>query len=94
MSILNLIRFRYDKTENLKLEDLLGYTHLLVEAKDWDLLHNRYAKAYHVLDVVTCFARVNYSYKTFPPFEILTRPCIYVVERLQNIADSELNNPL
>ncbi len=74
---------RYDKTENLKLEDLLGYTHLLIESKDWDELHQRYPKTFQVLDVVTCFARVNFSYKTVPPFEILTRPCIYVIERLR-----------
>ncbi|XP_071450807.1 dol-P-Man:Man(7)GlcNAc(2)-PP-Dol alpha-1,6-mannosyltransferase, partial [Hetaerina americana] len=76
--------WRYNKTENLMPggQDMMSFTHLLIEAKSkYSLKLKPYSKTHSILDSVDGFSQVNFNYNSFPPIRIRTRPQIFILKR-------------
>ncbi|XP_013171105.1 PREDICTED: dol-P-Man:Man(7)GlcNAc(2)-PP-Dol alpha-1,6-mannosyltransferase [Papilio xuthus] len=72
----------YSKNESLSPEQLLQYTHLLVEAKSkYSPTIKSFTQTHVVLDSVDTFSHVAVNYKLIPPVRIKTRPAIFILER-------------
>ncbi|KAF4519194.1 hypothetical protein B566_EDAN013487 [Ephemera danica] len=72
----------YNKTEYLNAEDLMHFTHLLVEARSKYSLNLRpYLKSHEILDSVEGFWHISFNYNNFPPIQIKTRPHVFILKR-------------
>lgn len=72
----------YNKTEYLNAEDLMHFTHLLVEARSKYSLNLRpYLQSHEILDSVEGFWHISFNYNNFPPIQIKTRPHIFILKR-------------
>lgn len=66
-------------------EQLMEFTHLLVEARSKYSLNLRpYTLSHEVLDVVEGFWHISFNYNKFPPIQIKTRPHIFILKRKEN----------
>ncbi|CAG0913377.1 unnamed protein product [Notodromas monacha] len=72
------VLWRYDKTENLSAAEMKKFSFLLLESKDWEQLAD--VEGFSLVDVVSCFSEVHFSYSSFPPAVIRTSPCIFIIE--------------
>lgn len=76
--------WRYNKTEGLQhgSEDMMHFTHLLIEAKSkYSPNLKPYLKTHDILDSVEGFSQIMFNYNTFPPIKIKTKPMIFILKK-------------
>lgn len=72
----------YNKTENLDIEQLHEFTHLLIEAKSkYSSNLKAYQHTHVILDSIESFSQVAVNYKLIPPIKIKTKPALFILER-------------
>ncbi|KAJ9588694.1 hypothetical protein L9F63_018008, partial [Diploptera punctata] len=87
--------WRYSKAENLTSgsEDMMLFTHLLVEAKSkYSQNLKPYLKTHEILDSVEGFSHVALNYNSFPPIRIKTKPLIFILKRKDAETDERLKS--
>lgn len=84
-----IVLCRYSKDENLKPGDdeLLRYTHVLVEQRskfpyDDEEIH----ETHDFLEHINCFHSIGLEYQSYFPIKIKTRPCIGIAKRKKAFA--------
>lgn len=74
--------WRYSKNESLTTDQLMPYTHLLVEAKSkYSSQLKDFSKTHVILDSAETFSHITINTKLLPPVKIKTRPAIFLLER-------------
>lgn len=74
--------WQYSKNESLQPEQLMEYTHLLVEAKSkYSASLKVFTDTHVIVDSVDTFAQISINSKLIPPIKIKTRPAIFILER-------------
>ncbi|XP_049828553.1 probable Dol-P-Man:Man(7)GlcNAc(2)-PP-Dol alpha-1,6-mannosyltransferase [Schistocerca gregaria] len=76
--------WRYNKTEGLQhgSEDMMHFTHLLIEAKSkYSPNLKPYIKTHEILDSVEGFSQIMFNYNIFPPIKIKTKPMIFILKK-------------
>ena len=74
---------RYDKTENLKpgSPELRMFTHLIIDAKSKHAYNLRpYVDTHEILAHVDGFSHIRSSYNHFPPIQIKSKPCLFILK--------------
>ncbi|XP_041969114.1 dol-P-Man:Man(7)GlcNAc(2)-PP-Dol alpha-1,6-mannosyltransferase [Aricia agestis] len=72
----------YSKNESLNTEDLLHYTHLLIEAKSkYSPTIKSFTQTHRILDSTESFHQIAVNYKLFPPIKIRTKPAVFILEK-------------
>ncbi|KAG7298077.1 hypothetical protein JYU34_018847 [Plutella xylostella] len=74
--------WRYSKNESLTTDQLMPYTHLLVEAKSkYSSQLKDFSRTHVILDSAETFSHITINTKLLPPVKIKTRPAIFLLER-------------
>lgn len=76
--------FSYSKDENIHPgdEELLKFTHLLIESRNKHSNEMKsLAKTHDIIETVECFSNIGIQYNSFFPIKIKTRPCIFILKR-------------
>lgn len=81
-------RWIYNKTENLTpgSAEMMSFTHLLIEASAVQNDRTKiYDSTHEVIDVVNCYSHTSFNLKSFPPLEMYTKTCIFILRRKPGI---------
>ena len=74
--------WHYDKTEDLSIEQLQTFSHLVMEGSHkYSLDMKPFLETHTFLAEIKSYAGIKLNHSHFPPLEILTKPAIFILKR-------------